>query len=185
MVYDAQTTAHRAEQDDTNAVGYCLQWCREKAGIDPLYGDAATAWAHTHDRHPGALDPPRGALAYWTGGSHGYGHIAVSVGNGRIRSTDAGGAGRVATVPLAWVRNTWGLPYAGWAWDVNEITIPHGEEDDMSPDDWDKLRRIVREEVQNAKPDYATVYLAADVNADGDTVKEALRIGLEHARGQR
>jgi len=187
MVYDAETTARRAEQDPTNDPGYCLQWCRQKAGIDALYGDAATAWAHTHDRHPGALDPPRGALAYWTGGSQGYGHIAVSVGGGKVRSTDAGGWGYVATVPLSWVHNHWGLPFAGWAWDVNETTIPHDTGDEMTPEDWDKLRDIVRDEVRDAlndqRPSYVSAFLAGEVNDADDTVKRALRLSLEHARG--
>ena len=187
MVYDAETTARRAEQDGTNTPGYCLQWCREKAGIPAMYPDAATAWRHTETGHPGALNPPRGALAYWTGGSHGYGHIAVSIGGGMIRSTDAGGPGKVATVPVSWPAKAWGLPYAGWAWDVNGVTIPHGEhdEDEMTGDDWDKLRSIVREEVQAAKPDYARVFLAAEVDdrePEPTTVKKALRLGADHAR---
>jgi hypothetical protein len=32
----------------------------------------------------------------------------------------------VATVDLGWVERAWGLRYAGWAWDINEVTIPHG-----------------------------------------------------------
>lgn len=183
MVYDAETTARRAEQDHTNDPGYCLQWSREKAGIAAMYPDAATAWRHTLAPHPGAFDPPRGAFAYWTGGSQGYGHIAVSVGQGRVRSTDAGGWGQVATVPLEWVWNHWGLPYAGWAWDVNNVTVPHDEEDEMTGEDWDKLRKIVREEVHDAVPHYVASILAGVVAEDTDTtVKKALRLSAEHAR---
>src|SRR5262245_14616377 len=120
MANTARQTAHNAAADNTNSPGFCLQWCREKAGISARYPDAATAWRNTNDRHPGDRHPPRGSLVYWTGGSHGFGHIAVSLGDGRIRSTDAGGAGRVATVRLGWVEAHWGLTYAGWAWDVNE-----------------------------------------------------------------
>lgn len=189
MVYAAEDVACRAEEDATNSPGYCLQWCREKAGIDPLYGDATTAWANTNDRHPGDRNPPRGALPYWTGGSHGYGHIAVSIGGGKIRSTDAGGSGRVATVSLGWVETHWGLPYAGWAWDVNEITIPHeeGSDDDMTKEDWEQLRKIVREEVNNARPNYVTSFLAGEVD-DRDpsptTVKKALRLAADNARAE-
>ncbi len=138
MVNNAETTAKNAESDSTNDPGYCLQWCRQKAGINSKYGDAATAWRNTNDRYPGSKNAPRGSMVYWTGGSHGYGHIAVSVGNGKVRSTDAGGKGKVATVSIDWVQNNWGLPYAGWAWDVNEVTIPHssgGGDDDVELSD--------------------------------------------------
>jgi len=137
MVRDAEATAQNAEASSTNSPGYCLQWSRERAAINAAYPDAATAWRNTNDRHPGNRNPPRGAMAYWTGGSSGYGHIAVSLGGGRVRSTDAGGRGKVATVDLSWPEQAWGLPYAGWAWDVNETTIPHdtGEEDDEVKDE--------------------------------------------------
>lgn len=139
MANDAEQTARNAEQSTTCKAGYCLQWSRERAAIPSLYNDAADAWRATNDRHPGDRNPPRGSMVYWTGGSNGYGHIAVSRGDGTVRSTDAGGAGKVATVSLGWVENNWGLPYAGWAWDVNEVTIPHaagaGGPDEMG--NWD------------------------------------------------
>lgn len=137
MVYDAETGARNAEQDTRNDPGYCQQQTRQWSGIAALYGDAATAWENTNDRHPGDRHPPRGAHVFWKGGSKGYGHVAMSLGNQQIRSTDAGGSGVVATRHIDWVTQNWGLPYAGWAWDNNEVTIPHGssappaEEDDV------------------------------------------------------
>lgn len=125
MVHDAETGARNSEADTSNDPGYCQQQTRMWSGINSLYPDASTAWRNTNDRHPGDRNPPRGAHVFWTGGSKGYGHVAMSLGGGRVRSTDAGGAGRVATVDLGWVESAWGLPYAGWAWDNNEVTIPH------------------------------------------------------------
>ena len=148
MVRDAEATAQNAEASTTNSPGYCLQWSRERAAIAAAYPDAATAWRNTNDRHPGNRNPPRGAMAYWTGGSSGYGHIAVSLGGGRVRSTDAGGRGKVATVDLSWPEQAWGLPYAGWAWDVNETTIPHTEGGDDMPltdDDIEKIAKRVNQ----------------------------------------
>jgi hypothetical protein len=135
VVHNAEQTAKNAEADQTNEPGYCLQQCRTWAGIAAGYPDASTAWRNTNDRHPGNRTPPRGSAVYWTGGSKGYGHIAISLGNGKVRSTDAGGAGQCATVSLGWVESHWGLPYAGWAWDINEVTIPHGEEDEVKDED--------------------------------------------------
>ena len=115
MVNDAETGARNAEADKTNDPGYCQQQTRMWSGIPSRYPDASTAWRNTNDRYPGNRNPPRGAHVFWTGGSHGYGHVAMSLGGGKVRSTDAGGAGKVATVDLGWVESAWGLPYAGWA----------------------------------------------------------------------
>jgi hypothetical protein len=127
MVNNAETTAKNAEKDNHNDPGMCLQVCRTWAGINSMYPDAVTAWNHTNDKHPGDRKPPRGSAVYWKGGSQGYGHIAISLGNGKVRSTDACGSGCVGTRDLGWFESNWGLPYAGWAWDINEVTIPHGD----------------------------------------------------------
>lgn len=145
MVRDAEGTARSAEKSTTNDPGYCLQWSRQRADIPALFPDAATAWRNAFHRHKGDRDPPRGAMVYWLGGTHGYGHIAVSLGGGKvlIRSTDAGGAGQVATVDLAWVEEHWGLPYAGWADNVNDVAIP-GVGDEMNESDWDRMEALIR-----------------------------------------
>lgn len=124
MVRNAEQTATSAESSQTNPVGMCLQWSRERATIGALQPDAATAWKHAHNRHPGDKNPPRGAMVYWTGGSKGYGHIAVSLGGGKIRSSDANGNGTPATVSIDWPTQKWGMPYAGWADNVNDQVIP-------------------------------------------------------------
>jgi hypothetical protein len=133
MANRAGITARNAENDRTNDPGMCLQQCRLWAGIPARYSDASTAWFNTNHRFPGDRNPPRGSMVYWTGGSSGHGHIAVSLGKGKIRSTDAGGRGRVATVDLGWVERNWGQRYVGWAWDVNEVTIPHPAWDKHHP----------------------------------------------------
>jgi hypothetical protein len=125
MTNNAEQTAQSAEGSHTwDPPGYCLQWSRLRADIPSKYPDATTAWKNATGKHPGDRNPPRGAAVYWTGGSQGYGHICISVGGGRVRSTDAGGAGNVATVPLDWFERNWGLPYAGWADSINQVTIP-------------------------------------------------------------
>jgi hypothetical protein len=128
MVFTAAVSAKNAENDRTNDPGMCLQQVRMWCGINARYPDAATAWRNTNDRHPGKKNAPRGSAVFWTGGSKGYGHIALSLGNGKVRSTDAGGRGRVATVDIDWVARNWGQHYAGWSWDINEVTIPHPKE---------------------------------------------------------
>ncbi|MGZ4483741.1 MAG: hypothetical protein ACXVW8_05415 [Nocardioidaceae bacterium] len=122
--HDATQTAVSARQSTRNAPGYCLRWAHLRAGIPPRYPTAADAWRHATDRHPGDRRPPAGAAVYWTGGSHGFGHIAISVGHGKVRSTDAAGEGHVATVGVGWAHRNWGLRYAGWADSINGYTIP-------------------------------------------------------------
>lgn len=126
MVYDADQFVANARATHANAPGYCLQVVRGWAGIAAKYPDASTAWRNAKDRHPGDRNPPKGAVPYWTGGGHGYGHIAASEGGGKIRSTDCTSSGQTGTTDLGWVERAWGLTYAGWAWDINGVTIPHG-----------------------------------------------------------
>jgi hypothetical protein len=61
------------------------------------------------------------------------------------------------------------------------------EQDDMTEDDWQRLRQIVRDEVQRARPDYVTSILAGEVDGRDDptTVKKALRLSADAARDER
>lgn len=74
-------------------------------------------------RH-GDRNPPAGVPVSYLGGSRDNGHRAISLGNGKIRSTDAGGSGVTATVDLAWPERTWGLKYVGWSETIDGIPIP-------------------------------------------------------------
>jgi len=121
---DAHEIIASARRSDSNTPGYCLQWTREQADIPAGFPDAATAWRHAAGKHSGDRTPPAGAAVYWTGGSRGFGHIAISLGDGRVRSTDAGGAGQVSTVKVGWVSKEWGLRYAGWSNSINGYVIP-------------------------------------------------------------
>jgi hypothetical protein len=121
---DAGETVAAAQRSSYNVPGHCLQWSREQAGIPSRYLDAATAWEHASGRRPDDADPPRGAAVYWTGGSSGHGHIAISVGHGLVRSSDAGGTGQVATIAISKLSSEWNLQYAGWANSINGYRIP-------------------------------------------------------------
>jgi hypothetical protein len=120
----AQETVADAEGSTWNDPGHCLQWAREQAGIPSGAATAATAWADADVKRRGDTTPPPGAAVYWVGGSHGFGHVAISVGHGLVRSSDAGGLGQVATVPVGWISNHWDLQYAGWSNSINGYTIP-------------------------------------------------------------
>jgi hypothetical protein len=104
--------------------GMCLQVTRGWYGVASKYPDAATAWANAKHRAPGDHSPPRGAIVWWTGGSSGYGHVGMSLGDGTFRSTDLPTKGKIGTVALSAPSSSWGQDYAGWSADINGVTIP-------------------------------------------------------------
>lgn len=87
--------------------------------------DAYNEWVITPAKyqHPGDTNPPAGALMFWSGGSKGYGHAALSAGGGMVYSTDIGhynGMGRplgkVDLVKFTDFAKYWGNEkYLGWA----------------------------------------------------------------------
>lgn len=81
-------------------------------------------------RHDGDRMAPLGTPLSWGGGPNDNGHRALSLGIPKgateclIRSTDAGGLGKVATVTMSWVEKNWGLRYVGWSESMSGILIP-------------------------------------------------------------
>lgn len=174
MVYDAETFARNAENDMYNDPGMCLQVVRQWAGIASKYPDATTAWKNT-DHRLGKGKYPRGSAVYWTGGSSGHGHIACSLGNGKVRSTDAAGSGKVATRDIGWFEANWpSLTLAGAAWDINEVVIPHGNDDDVPYTEWPSKDRSA------LANDVVTTLLGTDLYGQDPEVKvtvgRALRV---------
>lgn len=101
--------------------GMCLQMVRTCFGIRALEPDATTAWLRATDKHP-LTDPakfPRGYPIFWTGGSHGHGHIAIATGDGRCWSTDIVRTGYFDYVDITEIHNTWGLTLVGYTKDIN------------------------------------------------------------------
>lgn len=135
MVYNREEAAKNAEASRTNQPGMCQAWTRTQYGA-PSVGDrdgdgdadAVDGWASepVGKRHFDR-NPPRGVPVAWSGGSRGFGHRAISLGNGKIRSTDAYGLGRVGTVDLDWPEKTWGMKYLGWTETISGIDIPSPE----------------------------------------------------------
>jgi len=122
-------------------VGACLAFVRSAYGfatdpVTPRSGSvptAADAWAETPaaERHTDA-NPPAGVPVYWTGGSSGAGHVAISEGNGMVASTDFGpsgyvGDGRVRSVALSSIaQHDPNLRYAGWSPDLGDTPASSG-----------------------------------------------------------
>lgn len=144
--------------------------------------DAASAGDRDHDGDADAYDgwlsepisarhldrnPPAGYPVAWKGGSSGHGHRALSLGkrNGvtYIRSTDAGGSGVVATVPLSWVEDHWGLTYLGWSTTIDGLPIPPNVEPKPEPLDPKQRAKVIRRTARRIKakrPKWAARLLA-------------------------
>lgn len=107
-------------------IGRCLQAVRTAFAVPALYPCAAEAWLHTEHRLPDVLRSTAGAglLAWWLGGSHGLGHVGISLGAGRLLSVDIGGAGLLRPCTYeqiaAWAPS---LVWAGFSRDVNGHTV--------------------------------------------------------------
>ena len=132
-IRNREDAARVAEADNFNDPGMCQQQTRNwfnapSAGDQDKDGDAdaVDGWKSEpmSARHEGDRNPPRGVPVSWSGGSSGHGHRAISLGGGNIRSTDAGGRGKVATVKLDWVEKNWGMKYLGWSETITGQVIP-------------------------------------------------------------
>ncbi|MGY2703351.1 glycoside hydrolase family 25 protein [Nocardioides sp. HB32] len=111
-------------------VGECKMRCRDAYNV-PSDGSpsAADAWSRARHKHAvtNVKDIPRGALIWWTGGSHGWGHVAISAGDGKCWSTDIGRSGYFDLVDLDLIHTKWGLTLVGWSEDIDGVralTVP-------------------------------------------------------------
>lgn len=98
------------------AIGMCDNFVANMYGFSASgYNTATDNWKATPSslKHPGDMNAPAGALMYWSGGD---GHVAISLGNGSIVSTDISGNGTVSTVPASAITQKWGKAYVGWAY---------------------------------------------------------------------
>lgn len=114
--------------DIPGGAGWCKRETRSAYDV-PSDGssDATEAWGRTRFRHTNGTTPPFGAVCWWTGGRNNHGHVAISLGDGRIRSTDLPRSGRWGTVSRQDPARLWGLQYVGWSEDIDGvrvITIP-------------------------------------------------------------
>lgn len=102
---------------------WCLVFSRMAFGVGPKYPDASQGWYNATYKHPGTATPPAAVPVWWTGGSQGHGHVAVSDGNGYCYSSDILRYGKIDRVPIALINQKWGLPYKGWTEDINGVRV--------------------------------------------------------------
>ena len=143
----------------TFEAGMCLLFVRTAYGVGQRFPSAAAAWQGAQSKHPveTGMQVPRGAPVYWTGGSHGFGHVAIGTGNGHCWSSDAGGSGQTAKVRIDELTQRWGLDLQGWSEDLNGVRVydahghaangrerPRVKIKQLRPDPRDDVREVQR-----------------------------------------
>jgi len=83
--------------------------------------DAYAHWTQVpaSKKHAGVRTVPAGGLAFFKGGSQGFGHVMISLGGGSFASTDVGTdgryhAGRYGKTTIATIESSFGETYLGW-----------------------------------------------------------------------
>lgn len=106
-------------------VGMCLATVRQYYGVGAGIPTAADSWAMS-DHKRGVREGksvPRGTPVYWTGGSEGSGHIAISVGGGVCLSTDWREPGKIDYAHIDDITSHWGLTFRGYTFEVNGVQV--------------------------------------------------------------
>lgn len=114
--YSASQAVARAKSWTRWKVAYCLNFvwnCLDYPNSAGL-ANANQAWTAARQKVYSGT-PPAGAPVYWASGQ--YGHIALSVGGGYVRSTDWPSKGYVGTVAISQITRAWGMSYRGWSRD--------------------------------------------------------------------
>lgn len=117
---------HQSQHGPAYRVGSCKLAVREAYEVRVSHsGSAHAAWTQAAHKHrlsdPGRA--PKGAPVFWSGGTHGYGHVAVSAGDGRIWSTDIERLGYFDLVPASAPATQWGLVPLGWTNDLDGVLV--------------------------------------------------------------
>lgn len=139
MVRNREEAARVAEHTYTNQEGMCQKVTRgyylaPSAGDQDHDGDfdAYDGWLSEPKsaRHPGDRNPPRGVPVSF---KNRHGHRAISLGGGKIRSTDMNGnmysAGHVGTTTIAAIERAMNVEYLGWSTTIDGVHIPVPEQE--------------------------------------------------------
>lgn len=105
----------------------CLSNVEAAYGVPHWYASAALAWKGASKKHSvrNYKDIPTGVPCYWSGGSEGYGHIAISHrrGSSKVWSTDIKRWGFFDLVDIREIEKQWGLKFEGWSAELAGVTI--------------------------------------------------------------
>lgn len=100
--------------------GYCLKWVRLCFGVPAKYPTAYAAWQGARRRHTGT--PPANVPVFFAPSGNGFGHVAYSLGGGRVRTTNSA-TNKIHNTTIATIERQWGQRYLGWTEDLNGRTV--------------------------------------------------------------
>lgn len=139
----AATPASAVEKSLSIKTGYgglCLKFVRTCYGIPAKHASAKAAWANARVRHV-TSDPnkiPVGAPIFLSHPKSKYGHVAIYLGNGLMRTTNSS-TNRIHSDSIKkWIE--WGYKVDGWTEDLNGVTI-NGLKVPATPDNYRWLKR--------------------------------------------
>lgn len=102
----------------------CQRFVRTALSCPSGAGSAAEAWEAVPEAEQHTwYYPPAGVPVYWKGGTSGYGHAALSDGNGNVWSTDILRKGKIDLVHINLIQNRWNLIYLGWTETCNGVVV--------------------------------------------------------------
>ena len=139
--FDYAQAQHRRASRDWS--GWCLVFVRSCFGIAARWPSAAEAWRNAAHRHPVTRgnQVPRGVPVFWLGGREGFGHVALSRGNGSCWTTDFVRPGQVDVADIDDITRGWGMHLAGWTEDLNGQVVYRRESHEQVPTAVEKLHR--------------------------------------------
>jgi len=176
--YTAAEAVARADTYGSWQTNMCMNFVWYQLSYAHVYGiaDAYAGWDMAHRRHDGADrdDPPAGAPVYWST-DHPYGHVAISVGNRQVRSTDWPSKGKVGTVDLDVITREWGMDLLGWTEDLCGDSIAGLLGDDDVPLTDDEIDRIAARVWAHELGDTSSGTILVRVNPGPSGIVAAIR----------
>ncbi len=136
MIRSREEAAKAAEATTTNEVGRCQAvtrgWFNAPSAGDrdgDRDADAVDGWlSEPAEARHSDRNPPRGVPIAFNGGSKGYGHRAISLGGGKVRSTDMRGSsyapGLTGDTTIDHIESAMGVRYLGWSETISGHQIP-------------------------------------------------------------
>jgi hypothetical protein len=111
----------------TGYIGRCLAFVRACLGVGAGAATAFKAYKAAEHQHPDDTDPPAGVPVFWSpakiGPFAGAGHVALSLGDGLVRSTAWPRTGRIGDVAIDELTRAWRRTYLGWTEDLNGVRV--------------------------------------------------------------
>jgi cell wall-associated NlpC family hydrolase len=96
-------------QGRTDFEGYCERAVEQAFGVSNRYPSAIANWNARSKQQP-YTSAPRGRLVFYNTSANG--HVAVSLGNGKVMSTSVGG--RIGIASIGYFQRPLGWAYAAW-----------------------------------------------------------------------